>query len=249
MASTRAPQKDSRTRVSHRASVPVRHRWHRLVDRGLWLIGRWRSLSGRLRWLTAGAAIALVALVGVFVISSYDEAPGSAANSTAAGANSIVRNFAPAHRSLSSNTPEAALAAMHVTPKLAVALRRWNAGRGGVMLAQVSADLGDALQAAGSKLFVQMRPACSSLAAAVSAAKSAPPMPSATLQKLYVKALVTLEPAAADCLDGISEHAYGDDGVETHESPTTMNRSVSELTAGSKDLYLATLKLAVVQRR
>jgi hypothetical protein len=229
--------------------VPVRHRWHWLVDRGLWLIGRWRSLSGRLRWLTAGTAIALVALVGVFVISSYNESPGSAAQSTTTGAHSILRNFAPAHRSSSSNTPEAALAAVRVTPKLAVALRRWNAGRGGAVLAQVSADLGDALQAAGSKLFVQMKPACSSLAAAVSAAKSAPPMPSAPLQKLYVKTLVTLEPAAADCLDGISEHAYGDDGVETHKNPTTLSRSVSELTAGSKDLYLATLKLAVVQRR
>jgi hypothetical protein len=249
MTSLREPPRDSRPRTSHRRLVSGQHRWQWLTGH-LRLAGRWRALDRRRRLLAICATVVLAVSVTIYLASSDNGSPTSDTGSSSVGsAKPVIKQFTPAHRSSSSDTPEAAVAAMRLPPALAAVLREWNAGRGGAALTEVSVDLNDAIQAAGSKRFVQMRPACSSLAAAISTAKAAPPIPDASLQKGYVEALVTLRSAAAVCLDGIDEHAYGDDGVETHENPALVGQSVTELTTGATDLYPVTLKIKVAGHR
>jgi hypothetical protein len=249
MTSLREPQGDSKPRATHRARAS-RNRWQWLASCWQLLKGRWQLLNRRQQWLAACAVAALVTSVAVYIaISNNGSLISGSASISLGSAKPIIKQFTPAHRSSSSDTPEAAVAAMRLSPTLAAVLREWNAGRGGATLTEVSLDTNNAIQAAGEKLFVQMRPACSSLAGAVTRAKATPPIPDASLQALYVKALGTLTSAAAVCLNGIDEHAYGDDGVQTHESPTLVSQSVTGLTAGAKDLYPITLKITVAKHR
>lgn len=250
MTSLREPPRHSQPRATRRAPAAARRGPQWLTGRLQWLARRWQTLDRRQQWLAACAAVALAVSVTIYLASNTNASPASTAMGTSVGSTRpIIKQFTPAHRSSSSDTPEAAIAAMRLRPALAAALRKWNAGRGGTVLAEVSADMSGAIQAAGNKLYVQMRPACSSLAAAVTAAKTAPPIPDASLQELYVTALATVQSGAAVCLNGIDEHAYGDDGVETHENPALVSQSVTELTAGAKDLYPVTLKVAVARHR
>jgi hypothetical protein len=250
MTSLREPPRHSQPRATRRAPAAARYRWQWLTDRLRWLVHRWQSLNRRQQLLAVCATVALTVSVGIYLASNNNgTSPGDAASSSAGSAKPIIKQFTPAHRSSSSDTPEAAIAAMRLPPGLAVSLREWNAGRGGAALVQVSADLNSAIQSAGNKRFVLMRPACSSLATAVTAAKAAPPIPGVSLQRSYIKALGTARSAATICLDAISEHAYGDDGVETHESPALVSQSVTELTAGAQELYPVTLEIEVARHR
>jgi len=138
---------------------------------------------------------------------------------------------------------------MRVPRTLAATLRNWDAGRRGAALAAVSADVGNASQAAGLKLYAPMRLACVSLGTAVTDAKAEPPIPDAGMQQLYARALATLASAAADCRAGISAHPYGDEDIQTHENSAALGRSASELAAGTRELYLATVKISAVTRR
>ena len=251
MTSLREPQRDSQQRVTHRAPAPPQHRWPWLTGRLQSLKHGWQSLNRRQQWLAICVAAVLAVSVTVYVIASNGNgSPAGVSASTSLGPpKPLIKQFTPAHRSSSSDTPEAAVAAMKLPPALATALREWNAGRGGAALAGISLDMNNAIQAAGDKLYVQMRPACASLATALSAAKASPPIPDASLQAIYVKALVTLGSAAAVCLNGIDEHAYGDDGVETHENPALVSQSVTGFAAGARDLYPVTLKIEVARHR
>lgn len=258
MTSLHEQQKDSQQRASqHRLPSPARRYLRQpLVIGWLWLTGcfrrlarHWQSLGHRRKSLEAGAVLAVFALVATYVVINLSGSSGSDSASVSAGSGkSVIKDFSPAHRSSSSDTPEAALAAMRLPHGLAIMLRKWDTGRGGAALAAVSSNLGSATQAAGNKRYVLMRPACASLAAAVTEAKAAPPIPDASMQWMYVKALTTLGSAATICLNGIAEHAYGDDGVETHENPRFLSESVSGFTVGGRQLYSATLKIAVAER-
>lgn len=118
--------------------------------------------------------------------------------------------------------------------------RTWKAGSGGAALTAVSSQAGDVAQASGLKEYVEMKQSCSKLAASVSQAQVAPPVPDAALQAKYSKALSELAQAAANCQAGISEQPEGDEYVATTENQADLSASATSLAAGSKDLYQAT---------
>jgi hypothetical protein len=208
------------------------------------------------QWLTVLAVLLLVAVTVIFFSgSSKDPSAGTSLRATAKSSSAAAAraDAADIHAAVRSRalalTPEKAVASMHVPRKLAAALKSWDAGRGGAALATVSIELGDATQAAGLRLFAPMRLACVSVGTAVKDAKAAPPIPNASMQTPYARALGTLATAVADCRAGISAHPYGDEDIETHENLTVLHRSVSEFAAGAKELYLATVKVKVLSRR
>jgi hypothetical protein len=206
------------------------------------------------QWLAVFAVVTLAAVTVAFFSGNGNSTVAasqraSATASPSAGASAAAERRATAASRALAVTPEAALARMHVAPKLAAALKSWDAGHGGAALATASADLDSATQAAGLKLYAPMKLACSSLGTAVTDAQAEPPIPDAAKQKLYAGALGTLATAVADCRAGISAHPYGDEDIQTHENPTVLDRSLSDLAAGTKDLYLATVELKVANRR
>jgi hypothetical protein len=122
-------------------------------------------------------------------------------------------------------------------------LTTWNTGHGGVALTAVSAQVADATQAAGVRLYAPMRRACSKLTSAITAAQAGPPIPQAGLQKQYTGALTTLAKAAAYCQAAISEHPYGDEGVSTHENAAVLHEAMTTFAAGARELYAATAQI------
>lgn len=225
----------SRSKVArHSAAAPLWRRW---------------------QWLAALAAVGL-AVLGVIAYVAGDRNGSTAANSE--GAASSVGSVASAspgaaaitvHHHALRITPEKVVASLHVPSQLADALKKWDAGRGGTALAGVSGDLGDAMQASGVRLFGPMLQACSSLAAAVTAAKVGPPIPNAVMQASYSRALAKLATAAVDCQAGISRYQTQDEGLQTRENPAIIHQAESELAAGARDLYQATVDIDAIHGR
>jgi hypothetical protein len=247
MTRTAEPKERTRPRVSaHRAPAPLWRRW----QQGL----RWPGWHGWPSWdrrkklgALAAAGLAAVALVVVLVVAFIaPQRTGSAAGGALGASSGNSEPITVHHRALRV-TPEEAVASIKVPPHLAAALKRWDAGPGGAALAEVSKDLGSATQDAGVRLYNPMKQACVSLAGAITAAKAAPPIPGAAMQKSYGLALTKLSVGAADCRAGISVYPYGDEDVKTYENPARLHRSLSELAAGARDLYLATVDLEAVQ--
>ena len=228
MTSSRKPQERSRPRASaHRALAPPWHRW---------------------QWLAAVAAVALVvSVVGVYLASGHTgTAAGSPKAATSASSSTSSIHHAAIIHHAPIVSPELVFARIHVPLTLAAELAKWGAGPGGSALAEVSDDLGNATQDAGIQLYDPMKTACQSLAAAVTAAKAAPPIPDAIMQRSYDLALARLATAATDCRAGISVYPYGDEDVKTYENPTLLHQSVSGLVAGAKDLYRATVDINAI---
>lgn len=260
MADLRKPQRVSPSRAVHQAPAPSRNRWQRGADSWQWLtahlqplIRRWKSLRRRQKWLAACAAAVLVVLSTVYAASSLGGSPASSVRDGTSRplgtADPAIKHFTPAHRSSSSDTPEAAVAAMRVPQALATALEKWDAGPGGPGLAQVSDDLGAATQASGVRLYGPMLQACSSLATAVTAAKSGPPIPGAGMRGLYSRALDKLATAAKECQAGLSQYPTEDEGLQTRANPTIVHQADLELAAGAKSLYQATVEINAVRSR
>jgi hypothetical protein len=210
----------------------------------------------RRRWalLAVVAAVAITALVvSIFHPATGGSVPG-AKPGTAAAAGSpageaparVGTHGAAAFRSLT-HSPEDIIAAMKVAPNLAVKLRKWNAGRGGIALDKVSSYMTGAAQSGALKMFAAMKQECSSLAAAVLAASAAPRIPSATIQAWYVTSLRELTTAAAGCQSAISVQSSGEN-LQTEEKPTSLHRSQAELAVAAKDLYRVTVQLAAAGR-
>ena len=262
MAKQRTPQRVGSSRVNHRAPVPSRRRWQWRKGNDIWrwltahlqMLGRrWKALRRGHQLLVVSAAATLVVLGAVLIAINGG---GSAAGPTSGGtsrplgtADPAIKNFTPAHRSSSSNTPEAAAAALRVPHALATVLAKWDAGPGGAALAQVSGDLGDAIQASGVRQFGPMKQACASLAAAVATAQTARPIPNANIQRSYDQALAQLARAAAKCGAGISLYPTEDQGLQARENPSILHRAESELTAGAEDLDQATADITAVRNR
>jgi hypothetical protein len=262
MAKQGTPHRTRPSRVTQRAPVPGRGRWQwrKGNDGWRWLTAhlqelgnRWKALRRNYQLLVVSAAATLVVLGGVLIaINSGGSAPGpiSGGSSRSLGnADPAIKSFTPAHRSSSSNTPESAVAALKVPHALATVLAKWDAGPGGAVLAQVSADLGDALQASGVSQFGPMKQACASLATAVARAQTGRPIPNANIQRSYGQALTQLARAAAKCGAGISLYPTDDQGLQARENPTILHRAESELTAGAKDLDQATVDISAVRNR
>lgn len=130
----------------------------------------------------------------------------------------------------------------HLPPSVKPSLGRWDAGPGGVALAAVSRQSGDSAQAGGARLYLPMRQACQQLAAAVTAARSAPPIPSSVLQARYATALGQFADAAGNCQAGISA-SFSGESTAMHLNQALIQRSMQELAAGARQLYLATSRI------
>jgi hypothetical protein len=220
---------------------------------------RWGSLDAvaairrRWRWvapLAAAGAAALAVVVYVATEGTGAEtggSPGTAASS--GGAASPSPGPVTVHHAALRKTPEEVVASLHLPPGLAAALTKWDAGRGGTELADVSSQVGAATQASGLRLYAPMRHACLSLSAAVSAARAGPPIPSPVRQAAYSRALAKLASAASVCQAGISLYPTEDQGLQAREDPAAVRQADGELATGARDLYQATVDISALHRR
>jgi hypothetical protein len=229
---TKEPSTESSSSVVHMNRGPI---WRRT-----WL---WAVLAGA----------AAITVAGVYLPGKGSGfatgAPAKPSASFASSATSQPPAAVPTRSVPPARTPEQLATSGHLSPKLKIALRRWNVGIGGRAFAAVSNDLGTALQAGGVKLYSTMRSACVSLASAVDTAKSGPPIPDRATQARYAAALAGLATAAADCHAAITERASGDETLRTEENPTRFRRAEIELGAGTRNLYVVTEEIAAAGRR
>ena len=191
------------------------------------------ALRRNTRWAVLSAAIVVASLVAVYLTGALES------GGTRPSAGSPVTTTSPTAAAV----PTATSASQGLSEKEVASLTKWNAHRGGVMLTVMSSQLGNATQAAGLKLFAQMRQACSKLATAVAAAKAGPSIPDPVLQRQYTEALSTLAKATAYCERGISARPYGDEDIKTHENVAMVNKSLAAFAAGAKKLYRATAQI------
>lgn len=126
-------------------------------------------------------------------------------------------------------------------------MQRWRAGPGGAALATVETQMGNAMQAAGLKMYVPMRMACGSLASGIAAAQAGPPIPYEAMQQLYARVLAGVSRAAADCQAAISTHGDGED-VNAHLNRGLLYQSREEFAAISGKLYRATAEIQALGR-
>jgi hypothetical protein len=226
-----------------------------------------RRLGGRRRWVWIASAIAGLCVLTTGIVLAVVSHPSGSVGHSIAGVALTPQPTAPVpsdHATPGHATPGHAASGRHhagggqgvtSTPKVASdgltssALRfpksrtrqvmRWRAGSGGRALTAVVAQMGYALQAAGARLYPEMKLACVRLTSDIQTARAGPPIPDAAMQRMYAKALTELSQAAADCQSAISLHS-GNETVETHLHNALLNRSRTELAAGSKTLYEAT---------
>lgn len=119
---------------------------------------------------------------------------------------------------------------------------RWQRGSGGAALTTVVTQMGNAMQAAGLKLYAPMRLACVGLASSIRTAQTGPPIPYDVMQRLYARTLAGLSQAAADCRTAISMHGDGED-VAAPVNGQLLNRARAEFAPMSKTLYTATAEI------
>jgi hypothetical protein len=91
-----------------------------------------------------------------------------------------------------------------------------------------------------AKQIPQMRLGCQTLATAVTTALVASPIPDRTMRLWYEKALAEIGAGAADCRAGISTKLEGDEDAVVHQNAVLMNRAMSELSTGARELYKGT---------
>ena len=124
----------------------------------------------------------------------------------------------------------------------------WQFGPGGTHLAAVSSLFGTALQQRGLRQYPLMKQTCTQLAHSVPTAQAGPPIPVAAMQTLYVQALTELAKGAADCQAAITVTPDGDESVQLHVNAALLNQSLSELAAGSRDIFRSTAEVEIASR-
>jgi hypothetical protein len=258
MSNLSKPRRASPPEPAHKAPAPGRSWWLSQVDRSQSLTvhlqrlsHRWRSLGRLQRWVAvcAVAGLAVLAVTYVAISSNSHQALSPTSDGTSravSNADPAIKSFTPAHKSSSSDTPESDVAAIRVPRALANALKRWDAGPGGAAFAQVSGDLAAATQSSGIHLLGPLLQACSSLASAVTTAKSGPPIPDTGMQGLYSRALAKLAAGAAECRAGLSQYPTEDQGLQTRENSAVVHKADLELAVGAKYLYNATVDINAV---
>jgi hypothetical protein len=123
-----------------------------------------------------------------------------------------------------------------VPAALAASLKTWNRGPGGVALAEITNEVGNALQSGGVKAYVQMKAECASLESSVTAAGTRPPIPDPTMQNQYSAALSVLAQAASACRSAISVQPSGDEYVRSSANPAVLDLAQRELSSAIKTL-------------
>ena len=125
----------------------------------------------------------------------------------------------------------------------------WQFGPGGTHLAAVSSLFGTALQQRGLRQYPLMKQTCTQLARSVPAAQTGPPIPVAAMQTLYGQALTELAKGAANCQAAITVTPDGDESVQLHVNAALLNQSLSELAAGSRDIFRSTAEIEIASRQ
>jgi hypothetical protein len=193
--------------------------------------------------LAAGVSIA------VFSQPSGGQAQHAAASSPAPAASGAAQPKAQApagHASTSTGTKVTSdgitKTALRWPPRLKHRIERWAKGPGGAALAAVTAQLGDSMQAANLKLYPQMRQSCVSLSASVAAARAAPPIPAAAMQRLYARTLTGIDRSAAECRRAVTIKP-GDETTKTELNHPLLGRTRDGFAAMSARLYRATAEI------
>jgi hypothetical protein len=180
------------------------------------------------------AAVAVAVVTTALVAPHLSNGSGSGASiymQSAAAASGTPQSHPAVTKKLApGRTPEQQVVSMSVSPKLATALEKWDAGHGGKILTRVWNAIGVAMQSGGVKIYVQMKSACTSLATVLKKAKAGSPIRDSALQKTYRTGLGELAKASADYQSAISEQPYGDENVQTEENQTILHRAENEFT-------------------
>lgn len=222
------PPEDSQSRAAERPSRSRKPAWSMVI---LALTG----LSAALVYLTVGGSHLAAA--------SVSAAPSAASPSLAPSATSLPPGATVATQPRSASALALTGGALPLLEGLKAQAAAWAAGSGGAALAAVSTQVGTVTQAAGVRQYVEMKMACANLASGVTTAQAGPPIPDATMQALYVKALTQLAEGAADCRAAISERSDGDEYVEAYENSTMLHQAMSAFVLGAKDLFQATAEI------
>jgi hypothetical protein len=181
--------------------------------------------------------------------AATDTAPGSGVSGRASG-NSGSSGVSKAKSNVTSAAQLAESGgAISLPTNMKSSVLTWQSGRGGTDLAAVSSQAGNALQAAGIRQYSAMKYACAQLAGSVSTAQAGPPIPVATMQRLYAKALAELAKGAADCRSAISSTPDGDETVETAVNTKILHQSMSELAVGVNGVFRSTAEIDIASRQ
>jgi len=136
---------------------------------------------------------------------------------------------------------------MRWPPGLEPRIQRWNTGPGGAALRTVTAQLGNTMQAAGVRLYPEVKQACVALGLSVQTALAAPPIPYAAMQQAYGKVLAGLSGAASECQNAISLHPAGDEDLQVGLNKGLLSHSLAEFAAESEALYEATAEIRTLR--
>jgi len=205
-------------------------------------------LARRSRWLVIVPS--LVALGGatavlVYVLTSGGS-PATARSGGNAGPNPDTTEAVPAFHVPAPVVPVTLPrdGAIPMSADAAPQVKAWKAGNGGTALAAVTSEAGDVAQASGQKQYVEMKKACSELAASVSDAQDDQPIPDTAMQTQYQKALSELAQAAASCQAAITEQPEGEEYVATTQNSADLSAAAAALASGATDLYQATSQIS-----
>lgn len=211
-------------------------------------------------------AFAVIALLGLsaLAISAWSLSASKTAYSSTEGPVSAPGQTATASQGSSAPVSSApatvsgAPATAGVTPEPVgpVALKpsnpaqvaAWKAGPGGTALTAIAAQVGTVLMTHDARHFVQMKRECASLAAEVTTAGAAPAIPDPAMQDMYNKALGSLAAGAANCQAAVSSHQEGDEDLITSTNSSLMATAMSQLSVGTRDLYIATWKIRALKK-
>jgi hypothetical protein len=191
---------------------------------------------------------AIMAVVGVAVIVVVVWPSGKSTGSSTAigtGTGSSNRPGATASAVAAAQPPTQAAAeeanvGNAVKPTNSLRVAAWKAGHGGTAWRAVSAQLGTVLMMHAAKQVPQLPQACQVLGTAVTTARTAPPIPDRTMELWYERGLAQIGAGAADCRASITSKLTGDEDLVVHQNAALINRAMSELSTGSKELYKAT---------
>ena len=230
------PQPDGQPQEAIRPAGPLRRHW---------------------LWIALAAAVAVAGYAAANVDGGGNARPAAGVNASAPAGPGATGSTGgpprgaipnpdatePVPAAIPSPAGAATSTSTHLSRKKAASLARWKAGRGGAAFSLLSAQMGDAMQSGGLRLYPTMRVACTKVSTAVTAARAGPPIPDAAMQRRYIRALAALARAAADCRAGISVHPYGDEDTRIGVHPRALRRSRAEFATGARDLFLATGKI------
>ena len=215
--------------------------------------------SSRLRIsLVALGAAGCLAAAGV-TLAAFSSSARPTPRVTAASSGSVVAHGSPPSASTGkvARTATAAPAAtepgvtsdgiaktaLRWPPALQPRIQRWNTGPGGAGLRAVTSQLGDTMQAAGVRLYPEVKQACVALGSSVQTALAAPPIPYAAMQHAYGKVLAALFNAASECQNAISVRPAGDEDLKIDLNKVLLNHSLAAFTAESTELYQTTAEI------